>query len=187
MAPFSFIGGVTIKVIRKYRPSNILGWLLTVIGFGLMSLLKADSTTGQWVGYQFISAAGTGLIVSVYFLCPLWQTFEYHDYSSQQPCSQFWHLYPWNLLRQQLHSCISFVHSPRCVQFRDATYQSHLYLSRWFFRRGVSPLRVQSCKTSSRRNSPRPIWLNSLQVQKSHTHWSHKSTHSQNHSKQKSE
>lgn len=64
MAPFSFIGGVMIKVIRKYMPSNILGWLLIVIGFGLMSLLKANSSTGQWVGYQIISSAGTGLIVS---------------------------------------------------------------------------------------------------------------------------
>jgi len=53
-----------VKVQNKYRPANLLGWVVTIIGFGLLSLLKADSTTGQWVGYQIVASMGTGMIVS---------------------------------------------------------------------------------------------------------------------------
>lgn len=47
----------------KYRPVNYVGWAITIIGFGLLSLLKYDSTTGQWVGYQILVAVGIGLLV----------------------------------------------------------------------------------------------------------------------------
>ena len=53
-----------VNVQNKYRPANLLGWVVTTVGFGLLSLLKADSTTGQWVGYQIFAAIGTGMIVS---------------------------------------------------------------------------------------------------------------------------
>ena len=64
ISPFALLSGIFVKVLRRYRPSNILGWLLTVVGFGLLILLKADSSTSQWVGYQILSAAGTGMIAS---------------------------------------------------------------------------------------------------------------------------
>ena len=64
MAPFALFGGVLIKGMKKYRPANVLGWIILVVGLGLMSLLKANSSTGQWVGFQIISSAGAGFIVS---------------------------------------------------------------------------------------------------------------------------
>ncbi|KAJ7485019.1 iron permease [Mycena galericulata] len=62
VAPFALIAGILVQVLNRYMPSNIAGWVLTIIGFGLLSLLTADSTVGQWVGYQFVAAAGTGMI-----------------------------------------------------------------------------------------------------------------------------
>jgi len=62
IAPFALVCGVMVQVQNKYRPANAIGWILTIIGFGLLSLLKADSSTGKWVGYQLVAAAGTGMI-----------------------------------------------------------------------------------------------------------------------------
>lgn len=62
-SPFSLIGGVLVKALNKYRPANYIGWALTMIGVGLLSLLTADSPTAAWAGYQVISAAGIGIIV----------------------------------------------------------------------------------------------------------------------------
>jgi hypothetical protein len=62
IAPFAFFCGVMVQVMNKYRPANALGWILTVIGFGLMTFLKATSHVGQWVGFQFVASAGTGMI-----------------------------------------------------------------------------------------------------------------------------
>lgn len=64
IAPFALLGGVAMKLTKKYRPPNILGWILTAVGFGLLSLLKANSPMGHWVGYQVVAAASTGMIVS---------------------------------------------------------------------------------------------------------------------------
>jgi len=62
VAPFALICGIMVQVMNKYRPANIIGWIITIIGFGLLTLLKADISTGKWVGYQFVAAAGTGMI-----------------------------------------------------------------------------------------------------------------------------
>ncbi|KAI9056773.1 iron permease [Trametes sanguinea] len=61
-SPFSLFGGVLVKALNKYRPANYLGWALTIIGVGLLSLLKDDSSTAAWAGFQIIAAAGIGII-----------------------------------------------------------------------------------------------------------------------------
>ncbi|OCH84114.1 Mfs1.1 protein [Obba rivulosa] len=62
VAPFALICGAMVQVLNKYRAANVTGWTLTIIGFGLLTLLKSTSSIGQWVGYQFVAAAGTGMI-----------------------------------------------------------------------------------------------------------------------------
>lgn len=64
IAPFALVGGIMVQVQKKYRPANVIGWMITMVGFGLLTLLRADSDIGKWVGYQFVAAAGTGMIVS---------------------------------------------------------------------------------------------------------------------------
>jgi len=62
MAPFALMCGISIQVLKRYLPANYAGWIVSIIGFGLLSLLKADSSTGKWVGFQLLAAAGTGFI-----------------------------------------------------------------------------------------------------------------------------
>ncbi|KAI0352489.1 iron permease [Trametes cingulata] len=62
MPPFSLLCGFVVKATRTYRPINVVGWILSIIGFGLLSLLQADSAAPQWIGFQFLMSAGTGII-----------------------------------------------------------------------------------------------------------------------------
>ncbi|OJT12202.1 hypothetical protein TRAPUB_11258 [Trametes pubescens] len=62
MAPSAIVCGVIVKKTNKYRPSNWVGWILIMIGFGLLSTLKADSRPAAWAGYQVITAIGVGII-----------------------------------------------------------------------------------------------------------------------------
>jgi hypothetical protein len=64
VAPFALVCGIMVQVMNRYIPANTIGWVLTIVGFGLLSMLKADASTGQWVGFQIVAAAGTGMIVS---------------------------------------------------------------------------------------------------------------------------
>ena len=68
-APFSIIAGVIIKGSSKYRLPNYAGWILMLIGFGLQTLLEAGSSPGAWIGYQFVTAVGVGLIVRLILPC----------------------------------------------------------------------------------------------------------------------
>ncbi|KAI0667884.1 iron permease [Trametes maxima] len=62
MSPSAIVCGIIVKKTNKYCPSNWVGWALIMIGFGLLSLLKADSGTAAWVGYQVVTAVGVGII-----------------------------------------------------------------------------------------------------------------------------
>ncbi len=65
-APVSLLAGGIVKKKARYRPINYVGWVLMLIGFGLYTLFKADSSTAMWVIFQIITAAGIGIIVSDY-------------------------------------------------------------------------------------------------------------------------
>ncbi|KAF7790410.1 hypothetical protein EIP86_001365 [Pleurotus ostreatoroseus] len=62
VAVFSFIGGGIVQAIKKYRPSNLAGWVFTIVGFGTMTLMKVSSSTVQWVGYQVLATSGIGML-----------------------------------------------------------------------------------------------------------------------------
>ncbi|KAI0742411.1 major facilitator superfamily domain-containing protein [Daedaleopsis nitida] len=64
LAPFAFAAGVMVQVSKKYLWVNVLGWILSIIGYGLLSILQANSSTGQWVGFQIVVSAGTGVLFS---------------------------------------------------------------------------------------------------------------------------
>ncbi|KAH8106322.1 iron permease [Cristinia sonorae] len=62
IAPFALVAGLMVQIQGKYRPANYVGWGLTMVGFGLLTLLRADTSIGKWVGYQIVAAAGVGMI-----------------------------------------------------------------------------------------------------------------------------
>ncbi|OBZ65418.1 putative transporter C3H1.06c [Grifola frondosa] len=62
IAFFALIAGVAVQVMNKYRPANAVGWAITIVGFGLLTLLRANAPVGHWVGYQIVASAGTGAI-----------------------------------------------------------------------------------------------------------------------------
>ena len=39
---------------------NLAGWIVSIVGFGVLSLLRPDSGLGETVGFQFLMAAGVG-------------------------------------------------------------------------------------------------------------------------------
>ncbi|KAI8950367.1 multidrug resistance protein Fnx1 [Xylaria longipes] len=62
--PFAVVGGTLITATNRYRPPQIAGISLMVIGIGLYTLLDRSSTTGMWVGFQIIASAGCGLLLT---------------------------------------------------------------------------------------------------------------------------
>lgn len=65
MLPAAIAAGGLCSKFGRYRPIQHLGFALMMIGFGLLTLLKAEPTTAQWVGYQLANAAGIGLVLPV--------------------------------------------------------------------------------------------------------------------------
>jgi MFS family permease len=60
--PFAGGGGWLLSKYGRYIPIHYAGFALLIIGSGLFSILDAESSSGQWVGFQIISSAGMALI-----------------------------------------------------------------------------------------------------------------------------
>ncbi|KAJ7745389.1 major facilitator superfamily domain-containing protein [Mycena olivaceomarginata] len=56
--PFGFIGVVAITLTKKYRIVNWISWAITIVGFGLFSTIREDTSVGKWVGYQIVLRRG---------------------------------------------------------------------------------------------------------------------------------
>ncbi|TFK85585.1 MFS general substrate transporter [Polyporus arcularius HHB13444] len=61
ISPFALLAGASVQMVQKYRWVNFLTWIFMIIGYGLLSTLREDSSTGHWVGFQVVVAAGIGL------------------------------------------------------------------------------------------------------------------------------
>ncbi|KAJ7124420.1 iron permease [Mycena epipterygia] len=62
--PFAFLCGTIVTLSKKYRPVNWIGWITTIVAFGLFSTITEDSVVWKWVGYQVLGAAGLGMLFS---------------------------------------------------------------------------------------------------------------------------
>ncbi|KZT12007.1 iron permease [Laetiporus sulphureus 93-53] len=60
LSPISIVGGISITVLKRYRPQLWLGWCLTVLSMGLLSTLRSDSPRATSIGFGVISGAGIG-------------------------------------------------------------------------------------------------------------------------------
>lgn len=57
--------GVIITRTKIFIPFAWGGTALYAVGAGLLSTLKVNSNTGQWVGYQIIAGAAYGILVQI--------------------------------------------------------------------------------------------------------------------------
>jgi hypothetical protein len=55
-----FAGALTVK-LGYYMPFVLASVVFMSIGGGLLTLLKTDSSTGAWIGYQIVFGLGAGL------------------------------------------------------------------------------------------------------------------------------
>nr|AAF01426.1 Mfs1.1 [Coprinopsis cinerea] len=74
IGPFIVLAGVSVTVLKIYRPQLWIGWVLLTAGMGIMGLLRANTPLAQGIGFSVIIASGAGMIFAVtYFpvLSPL--------------------------------------------------------------------------------------------------------------------
>jgi hypothetical protein len=61
LAFFAISSGGVVVAIGYYTPFLILGSVFMSVGAGLLYTLKPHASTGMWVGYQILFAAGGGM------------------------------------------------------------------------------------------------------------------------------
>lgn len=59
------IAGVLLEKTGRYRPLHWFAFGLCTIGVGLLSTLSSSSSTGMWIGYQILAAAGPSIILTI--------------------------------------------------------------------------------------------------------------------------
>lgn len=62
---FAVIAGVLLSSIGRYRLLHAVALALSVLAFGLLTRLGADTPKVAWAWYQLIASMGSGLIMSV--------------------------------------------------------------------------------------------------------------------------
>ncbi|GJE98642.1 iron permease [Phanerochaete sordida] len=59
---FAIFTGLSVELLRRYRPQNYAGWILTIIGFGLLTLLDASAPRARYIGLQIPLGVGLGIV-----------------------------------------------------------------------------------------------------------------------------
>ncbi|KAF8890402.1 hypothetical protein BD779DRAFT_1671354 [Infundibulicybe gibba] len=60
--PVSIVTGISVQLLNRYRLQNYLGWIFTIVGFGLLTTLGANSSKAKCVSYQVVLAIGLGIV-----------------------------------------------------------------------------------------------------------------------------
>lgn len=55
------VGGIVVKKTGKYVLPTFVGWVLTVVGMGLLTTLHANSSLSKSVVFQIITGSGVGI------------------------------------------------------------------------------------------------------------------------------
>lgn len=64
---FSLIAGGIVSKTGYATPPAVIGSAIGTVGLGLLTLLKPDTTTAQWVGYEILTSAGFGMSIQQCF------------------------------------------------------------------------------------------------------------------------
>ncbi|KAK4206769.1 major facilitator superfamily domain-containing protein [Rhypophila decipiens] len=70
-APGAMLAAIALSRWGKFKPIHFVGFGLTALGMGLLSLLDQDRSTGEWAVFQIICALGIGIIIDT--LLPAFQ------------------------------------------------------------------------------------------------------------------
>lgn len=65
IGPFAILSGLSVAKTNSYRVQCYIGWGLSVIGFGAMTVLRADSHLGLGIGLPILVASGAGILYTV--------------------------------------------------------------------------------------------------------------------------
>lgn len=64
IAPITTISAIVITKLGRYRWAVWSGWMITVVGLGLLVLLDTDSSVAQWVCLNLVPGIGLGLVIT---------------------------------------------------------------------------------------------------------------------------
>lgn len=59
---FAILTGLSTQVFGRYRPQNWVGWAFTVLGFGIITILKEDTSRSVYIGSQIPLGVGLGIV-----------------------------------------------------------------------------------------------------------------------------
>jgi MFS family permease len=62
VAPLAVVTGISITMTGHYRWAVWSGWAITVLGVGLSTLLKADTSIPAWIFLTMVSGIGLGIL-----------------------------------------------------------------------------------------------------------------------------
>ncbi|KAF8482465.1 major facilitator superfamily domain-containing protein [Russula ochroleuca] len=58
----AIMAGIAVKKTGNYSIPMYIGWMLTIIGAGLLTTLRADSSLAKSVGFQIVIGGGVGIV-----------------------------------------------------------------------------------------------------------------------------
>ena len=61
----AIVAGFAVKKTGNYSILMYIGWMLTVIGAGLLTTLRADTSLAMSVGFQIVIGSGVGIVFVV--------------------------------------------------------------------------------------------------------------------------
>lgn len=62
-AAFSLVAAGFVSAVGYVTPPAVVGSAIGTVGLGLLTLLRVDSTTAEWLGYEILTSAGFGLSI----------------------------------------------------------------------------------------------------------------------------
>ena len=64
LMPTAIASGLIVSKFGRYRPLHFAGLAIMIIGFGLFTLLDAQSSMAAWICSQIVESIGNGLLVT---------------------------------------------------------------------------------------------------------------------------
>lgn len=62
--PAAIVAVLLLSKFGKYKPLHLFGFGVCTLGLGLMTMQDRNTTTVEWVVYQFIAAGGSGFVLN---------------------------------------------------------------------------------------------------------------------------